>query len=58
MSRGPERLGEEGLLALAREGVALDAEAFVDRLIEKAESLADARGGLADDVAVVHLNWN
>ncbi|WP_406212695.1 PP2C family protein-serine/threonine phosphatase [Streptomyces canus] len=58
VSRGPERLGEEGLLALAREGAALDAEAFVDRLIEKAESLAEARGGLADDVAVVHLNWN
>ncbi|NEB04077.1 fused response regulator/phosphatase [Streptomyces sp. SID13726] len=58
VGRGTERLGEEGLLGLAREGAGLDAEAFVDRLIGRAESLAEARGGLADDVAVVHLNWN
>lgn len=58
VSRGPERLGEEGLLALAREQAGLEPEAFVDRLIEKAESLAESRGGLADDVAVIHLNWN
>ncbi|MEU6356081.1 fused response regulator/phosphatase [Streptomyces sp. NPDC047072] len=58
VDHGPERLGEEGLLALAREGAGLDAEPFVDRLIERAETLAEARGGLADDVAVVHLNWN
>jgi serine phosphatase RsbU (regulator of sigma subunit) len=58
VSRGPERLGEEGLLALARSAAGLPPEAFVDRLIGKAEELAEERGGLADDVAVVHLSWN
>ncbi|MEU3979210.1 fused response regulator/phosphatase [Streptomyces sp. NPDC026672] len=55
---GRERLGEEGLLELARERACLAPEAFVDGLIARAESLAEARGGLADDVAVVHLRWN
>jgi CheY-like chemotaxis protein len=54
---GPERLGETGLLALARESADLEPEAFVDGLIARAESLAEAQGGLADDVAVVHLRW-
>ncbi|CAL9668583.1 hypothetical protein SUDANB105_07373 [Streptomyces sp. enrichment culture] len=58
VSRGPQRLGEEGLLALARKAAGLPPEAFVDRLIERAEELAEERGGLADDVAVVHLSWN
>ncbi|MGX1128194.1 serine phosphatase RsbU (regulator of sigma subunit) [Streptomyces glaucescens] len=58
VSRGPERLGEEGLLALARKAAGLPPEAFVDRLIARAEELAEERGGLADDVAVVHLSWN
>ncbi len=58
VSRGPQRLGEEGLLAMAREAAGLPAETFVDRLIKRAEGLAEARGGLADDVAVVHLSWN
>ncbi|QIJ65918.1 fused response regulator/phosphatase [Streptomyces sp. JB150] len=58
VSRGPQRLGEEGLLALARSAAGLPSEAFVDRLIGKAEELAEEQGGLADDVAVVHLSWN
>ncbi|MER6677847.1 fused response regulator/phosphatase [Streptomyces sp. NPDC000983] len=52
---GRERLGEEGLLELARSLATLPAEAFVDGLIGRAEELAEAYGGLADDVAVLHL---
>ncbi|MEU5843872.1 fused response regulator/phosphatase [Rhodococcus sp. NPDC047139] len=55
---GPERLGEDGLLELAREHAELSAAAFVDALIDGAEKLADSRGGLSDDVAVVHVQWN
>ena len=58
VSRGPQRLGEEGLLELARKAADLPPEEFVDRLIARAEELAEERGGLADDVAVVHLSWN
>ncbi|MGW4493280.1 PP2C family protein-serine/threonine phosphatase [Streptomyces sp. NPDC004376] len=58
VSRGTERLGEDGLLALARESATLPAEDFVDTLIDRAEGLAEERGGLADDVAVVHVSWN
>ncbi|MGE6734295.1 PP2C family protein-serine/threonine phosphatase [Streptomyces sp. NPDC059900] len=54
---GRERLGEEGRLGLAREVGALTPAAFVDTLIQRAENLAEAQGGLADDVAVVHLHW-
>jgi serine phosphatase RsbU (regulator of sigma subunit) len=55
---GNERLGEEGLLELARSAAALPPEGFVDRLVGSAEALAEDYGGLADDVAVVHLQWN
>ena len=55
---GPERLGEEGLLELARERAHLPAAEFTDSLIDGAEKLADSRGGLSDDVAVVHVQWN
>ncbi|MER7719667.1 fused response regulator/phosphatase [Streptomyces flaveolus] len=57
---GPEheRLGEEGLLALARSAAVLSPDEFVDRLIGSAEAMAEEYGGLADDVAVVHLQWN
>ncbi|MET7682463.1 fused response regulator/phosphatase [Streptomyces sp. NPDC005423] len=58
VGRGTERLGEEGLLRLARERAALAPEPFVDALIEAAEGLAEAQGGLADDVAVTHLRWS
>ncbi|WP_434100156.1 PP2C family protein-serine/threonine phosphatase [Streptomyces olivaceus] len=57
IGRGRERLGEEGLLRLAREVAGLPPDAFVDELIERAETLADDQGGLADDVAVLHLRW-
>lgn len=55
---GSERLGEEGLLNLAR-GLSGPAPAdFVDALIEQAEALAAGHGGLADDVAVLYLRWS
>lgn len=57
VGRGRERLGEEGLLRIAREVAALPPDAFVDELIERTESLAESQGGLADDVAVLHLSW-
>ncbi|MBQ0947381.1 SpoIIE family protein phosphatase [Streptomyces sp. RK76] len=57
IGRGRERLGEERLLRMAREVATLPPDAFVDELIERAESLAESQGGLADDVAVLHLRW-
>jgi serine phosphatase RsbU (regulator of sigma subunit) len=54
---GGERLGEDGLLATARQQAALPPAAFVDRLIERAETAAAPYGGLTDDVAVVHVGW-
>ncbi|WP_405580110.1 PP2C family protein-serine/threonine phosphatase [Streptomyces sp. NBC_01190] len=54
---GPERLGEEGLLALARRHGALPPDAFVDALIGAAESATAGHGGLADDAAVVLVGW-
>lgn len=58
VGRGRERLGEEGLLRLAKEAARLAPEPFVDGLIDRAEDLAEEQGGLADDVAVLHLRWN
>jgi len=52
-----QRLGEDGLLALARTLAALPAAAFVDGLIERVGAAAAPYGGLADDVAVVHIGW-
>lgn len=52
------RLGEEGLLALARQHATLPASEFVDTLIARAEALAADHGGLDDDLAVVHLTWD
>ncbi len=54
---GSERLGEEGLVAMARELTSLPAAEFVDALIERTEAATSSYGGLADDVAVVHLSW-
>ena len=54
---GSERLGEEGMLATARELAGLPPAAFVDGLIERIEKVTAPYGGLADDVAVVHLGW-
>ncbi|MFD5801441.1 PP2C family protein-serine/threonine phosphatase [Streptomyces sp. NPDC127020] len=58
VGRGRERLGEEGLLRLAKEVARLAPEPFVDGLIDRAENLAEEQGGLADDVAVLHLRWH
>ncbi|MCF3182783.1 SpoIIE family protein phosphatase [Streptomyces polychromogenes] len=55
---GSDRLDEEGLLEIARKHADLPAEAFVDTLIQTAQDLAADWGGLADDVAVLHLEWN
>jgi serine phosphatase RsbU (regulator of sigma subunit) len=54
---GSERLGEDGLLAQARELTALPPAAFVNSLIGRIEEATAPYGGLADDVAVVHLGW-
>lgn len=53
--RGNERLGEEGLLELARANAALPGAEFVDALIEEAARRAGAHGGLTDDIAVVRV---
>lgn len=55
---GPHsRLGEEGLLAMARRHGALAPRAFVDALVAETTEKASPYGGLADDVAVLHLGW-
>ncbi|MFJ2211558.1 PP2C family protein-serine/threonine phosphatase [Streptomyces sp. NPDC101062] len=51
------RLGEDGLLRLARLHGELPARAFVDALVDGATEGAAPYGGLADDVAVLHLGW-
>ena len=53
--RGRERLGEEGLLELARSLADLPSANFVDALIDGAEEMAQAHGGLSDDIAVVRV---
>ncbi|MCV7077837.1 PP2C family protein-serine/threonine phosphatase [Mycobacterium szulgai] len=53
--RANKRLGEDGLLALARTHVALPGPEFVDALIDGAQRLAQARGGLTDDIAVLRV---
>ena len=54
---GNQRLGEEGLLAMARGLAMLPPSGFVDTLLDTAEAAAAPYGGLADDVAIVHLGW-
>lgn len=55
---GPRtRLGEDGLLAMARRHGSLASRAFVDTLVDEAAVAASPYGGLADDVAVLHLGW-
>jgi serine phosphatase RsbU (regulator of sigma subunit) len=53
--RGTERLGEDGLLALARRHAQLPGPEFVDALIDGAQQLAQPRGGLTDDIAVLRV---
>jgi serine phosphatase RsbU (regulator of sigma subunit) len=52
---GAGRLGEDGLLELARALATLPGSAFVDTLIDQAEARAEAHGGFSDDVAVVRV---
>lgn len=53
---GDGRLGEEGLLRLARTVTAATPADFVDGLIGRVEALAEEHGGFADDVAVTYLS--
>nr|WP_236950508.1 SpoIIE family protein phosphatase [Mycobacterium sp. MS1601] len=53
--RGNERLGEDGLLELARSFADLPGSEFVDALISAAEDRARDHGGLTDDIAVVRV---
>ncbi|MHA3024198.1 PP2C family protein-serine/threonine phosphatase [Mycobacterium sp. BMJ-28] len=53
--RGEERLGEAGLLALARSVAALPGPQFVDALIRQADARAQPHGGLTDDIAVIRV---
>jgi serine phosphatase RsbU (regulator of sigma subunit) len=53
--RGAERLGEDGLLELARSLAALPGAEFVDALIDQVEARAQTHGGFSDDVAVVRV---
>ena len=53
--RGNERLGEDGLLELARSLATLPGSEFVDALIGEAAKRAQAYGGLTDDIAVVRV---
>lgn len=52
---GMQRLGEDGLLALARAHAHRPGPAFVDALINGAQELAQPRGGLTDDIAVLRV---
>lgn len=52
---GDARLGEQGLLDLARSLVDLPGPAFLDALIDHAEERAQAHGGLTDDIALVRV---
>jgi serine phosphatase RsbU (regulator of sigma subunit) len=52
---GNERLGEAGLLDLARSLASLPGPEFVTALIDGAEKRAEAHGGLSDDIAVVRV---
>ncbi len=52
-----DRLGEDGLLALARTLGADHPHRFLDRLITRVEELAAAAGGLDDDLAILYLHW-
>lgn len=57
VGRGSERLGEAGLLELARTLRAGPPEVFVDAVIERVADLSSAAGGLDDDVAVLYVRW-
>ncbi len=52
---GAQRLGEDGLLVLARSHARRPGPEFVDALIDGAQQLAQPRGGLTDDIAVLRV---
>jgi serine phosphatase RsbU (regulator of sigma subunit) len=52
---GEQRLGEEGLLELARSIATLPGPEFVKALIEGAEARAASHGGITDDIAVLRV---
>jgi serine phosphatase RsbU (regulator of sigma subunit) len=52
---GNERLGEHGLLELARSIATLPGPEFVEALIDGAESRAQSHGGISDDIAVLRV---
>jgi len=52
---GNERIGEDGLLELARSLAHLPGAEFVDALINAVEKAAQPRGGITDDIAVVRV---
>ncbi|MDX1871998.1 fused response regulator/phosphatase [Mycolicibacterium sp. 120266] len=52
---GEERLGEQGLLALARSVADLPGPDFVHALISQADARARPHGGLTDDIAVIRV---
>lgn len=56
--RGEERLGEDGLLTMARTLAQLPGPDFVEALIVAAESRAALHGGLTDDIAVIRVERN
>jgi len=53
--QGNQRLGEDGLLAVARSLAALSGPDFVENLINEAENRAQTHGGLTDDIALVRV---
>jgi serine phosphatase RsbU (regulator of sigma subunit) len=53
--RGQERLGEDGLLELARSYATLPGAEFVNALIDEVEKRAQSVGGISDDIAVVRV---
>ncbi|MFR9749497.1 PP2C family protein-serine/threonine phosphatase [Nocardia sp. 004] len=53
-----QRLGEQGLMEIARAAYTEHPESFVDELIGRVEALADMTGGLDDDVAILYLGWS
>lgn len=52
---GEQRLGEDGLLEVARSLATLPGAQFVDALINAAEQRAQSHGGIADDIAVLRV---
>ncbi|MEV6276796.1 fused response regulator/phosphatase [Nocardia sp. NPDC051832] len=54
---GSERLGEEGLLELARTLAGRAPAEFVDELIDRVELATGGGDGWDDDLAVMYLHW-